>query len=243
MASKPRFFEKDQPVHVISRALIDVFKNKEDCYRFVFQFYAANVGRKWSNTTVKDAAKAGQSLLQGEEISSKFIIKEHDPLVDLLDFSFVINHNHFYLIPRNEKAIPILMARLNGGFAKYFNIINNRKDAVFGSRYKGISVTTNFQSYAVCRYISIINPLDVFQPGWREDGLKNQREAFEFLQNYEFSSFPDRIGKRNAKILASKNILDEHTFQTGSEKGKAEFRAFVKEFLKEKSKLSSIELE
>jgi hypothetical protein len=97
-------------------------------------------------------------------------------------------------------------------------------------------VTTDYQSQAVSRYVSIINPLDVFQPGWREKGLKNWKEAFKFLENFKFSGFPDRIGKRRTKILAPKEILERYTFQTDSEKGKAEFQKFVKEFLKERSK-------
>src|SRR3989338_4033694 len=235
MASKPRPFEIGKPAHIISRALIDAFKDKDDCYRFVFQFHSANIGRKSSNTTVQDAAKVGQALLRGEKISSRFIIKEHDPLVHLLDFSLIVNHNHLYLIPNTENAIPVLMGKLNNGFAKYFNIIHDRKDAVFGSRYKGVPVTTDFQSYAVCRYISIINPLDIFQPGWREEGLNNLTKAMDFLRDYEFSSFPDRIGVRNAKILAPKEISEKYTFQTSSENGRLEFQSFVKEFLKERS--------
>ncbi|MFH1780391.1 MAG: hypothetical protein ABH841_00035 [Candidatus Nealsonbacteria bacterium] len=241
MASKPRFFEKGQPVHIISRALTDVFKNQEDCYRFIFQFYTANIGRKSSNLTMRDAAMVGEALLQGEKISSKFIIEEHDPLADLLDFSLVVNHNHFCLIPNAENAIPILMGKLNNGFAKYFNITHKRKDAVFGSRYKGVPITTDFQSYAVCRYISIINPLDVFQPGWREGGLKNPKEAMDFLTNYEFSSFPDRINKRSASILAPKDVLEKYAFQTNSESGRIEFQNFVEEFLKEKSQFIYLE--
>lgn len=228
------FFEKNQPAHIISRALIDVFKNKEDCYRFVFQFYAANRGKRGFNVRIQDAIKAGQSLLQGKDIPSKFLTQEHPPLVELLDFSLVVNHYHFYLIPNIENAIPILSQRLNTGFAKSFNLIHGRKDAVFGTRYRGVLVKTDFQSAAVSRYVSMINPLDVFQPGWREAGLIDSEKAFEFLENYEFSSFPDRIGKRKSRILAPQTILEQHDPFWGSG---SEYRQFVEEFLKERSSL------
>jgi len=233
MPYRKTFFEKNQPAHIVSRALIDVFRNKEECYRFIFQFYVANLGKRGFNVWVKDAIKAGQALLQGEKIPSKFVIKEHDPLVDLLDFSLVINHYHFYLVPNIDNAIPVLIQKLNTGFAKSFNLTHNRKDALFGSRYRGILVKTEFQADAVNRYVSIINPLDVFQPGWREKGLEDWEKAFEFLENYQFSSFPDKIGKRNAKILATKEILERHSFE-GSFKNIEEYKKFVKEFLKEK---------
>ena len=236
------FFEKNQPAHILSRTLIDIFRNKEECYKFAFQFYATNLGKRNSNIRVRDVVRAGQTLLRGEEIPSKFVIREHPPLVDLLDFSLVINHYHFYLVPNIENAVPILIQKLNTGLAKSFNLTHNRKDAVFGSRYKGIVVKTDFQSAAVSRYVSIINPLDVFQPGWREDGLKNSEEAFDFLKDYEFSSFPDKIGKRNSKILAPPEILERYSFLENT-KNKEGFQEFTKEFLKERKSQSSYFLE
>ena len=221
---------------MVSRALIDIFKNQQDCCKFIFHFYAVNLGKRGFNVGRSDIVKAGGALLQGEQIPAKFVIKEHAPLVDLIDFSLVVNHYHFFLIPNIENALSILIGRLNNGFAKSFNLAHNRKDAVFGSRYKGIAVTTDRQSYAVSRYVSVINPLDVFQPRWREEGLKYQKEAFEFLKHYKFSSFPDRIGERNARILAPKEISDRYTFQRSSKKEIDEFLEFVKEFLRERSK-------
>ena len=226
------FFSKDQPVHIASRALANIFQNKEDCYRFIFLFYAVNLGRKDSNIKFMDTIKAGQSLLRGETIPDRFIIQRHPPLVHLLDFSLVINHYHFYLLPTSETAIPVLMHRLNDSFARYFNLLHNRKDALFGSRYKSVPVETDFQSHAVSRYVSIINPLDVFQYGWRENGLKNQNDAFGFLKKFEFSSFPDKIGDRVSKLLAPHNVLDQYAPFWNNPK---EYHEFVTEFLREKS--------
>lgn len=237
MAFEKRFFKKGQPFHIISRALVDIFKEERDCYRFIFEFYAVNLGEIGFNVKAKDAAKAGEALLHGEEIPQKFIIKQHKPWVYLLDLALVVTHYHLYLIPTIDNIVPILMKRLNGGFAKYFNLIHQRRDAVFGSRYGSVSAETDFQSDAITRYISIINPLDVFQPGWREKGLKNQEEAYKFLENFEFSSFPDRIGKRYAKILAPKEIFEKYSWGIASKRPKTEFQKFVKEFLKEKSNL------
>lgn len=239
-----RRFEVKKPVHIISRALADIFREKDDCYRFIFQFHAANMGRRGTNVFAKDAVKAGEALLQGEDIGQKFVIKEHPPLVDLIDFSLVVNHNHFYLSPNTEDAIPTLIRKLNNGFAKFFNITHNRKDAVFGSRYKSVAIENDRQSYTVTRYISVINPLDVFQPGWREEGLRDWLKAKEFLENYEFSSFLDRIGKRRTKILAPAEILEQHSFGISSA-GMEEYREFVEEFLKERQNrdFSSLSLE
>jgi hypothetical protein len=225
-------FEENQLVHVVSRALIDVFKEKKDCYLFYFQLQAVNLGKRGPNVKVKDAIKAGEALLNGEKIPENFIIKEHPPLIYLLEHSLVVNHYHLYLLAPTFKALVSLMHRLNDSFARSYNLLHNRKDAVFGSRYKSVIVETDFQSDAVSRYVSIINPLDVFQPGWREKGLKNPKKAFDFLGNYEFSSFPDRTGKRNPQILAPKEILEKYISLRFDKK---EYQKFVEEFLKEKT--------
>ena len=237
------FFEKNQPFHIVSRAVEErkIFEREEDCYRFVFQIYAANVGRPSFNLWKKDIIKAARAILEGEEVSSKFIIKEHPPLVYILDWSLVITHPHFYLVPDIENIVPVFIKKLNGGFAKYFNLKYKREGTLFGRRYKSISVMSEFQSDAVSRYVSIINPLDVYQPGWREDGLRNLDEAFEFLLNYQFSSFPDKAGRRNSKITAPKEILEKYC--ATSYLTKEEYEKFVKDFIKKKSSSQHLFLE
>ena len=229
------YFEKNQPFHIISRAVEErkIFEKEENCYRFIFQIFAANVGKPDFNLHRKDVIKVAQSLLFGEKVSSKFIIIEHSPLVSIFDFSLVVNHYHFYLMANIPNSIPLFIKKLNGGFAKYFNLKYNRKGTLFGSRYKSILVDTGFQSDAVSQYVGIINPLDVYQPGWREEGLKNWQRAFNFLESYQFSSFPDKTGKRKSKIIASQEVLEK--YKIGLNLKKDEFHQFVEEFLKRKS--------
>jgi hypothetical protein len=231
------FFEKNQPFHIVSRSVegIKIFEDEEDCYRFIFFFQCANLGKRGFNLKGKDIIKAGQALLYGENIPQKFITVQHPPLVYLLDFSLVITHNHLYMVPNIENSVPPLIQKLNNSFAKYYNLKHGRKGALFGDRYKSILVGTRFQSDAVSRYVSLINPLDVFQPDWREQGLKNWEEAFKFLKSYQFSSFPDKIGLRRAKILASPEILERYSIFY---KDKNEFQKYVEEFLKQKSSYS-----
>lgn len=230
------FLEKNQPFHIFSRAVEErkIFEREEDCYRFIFQLNAANVGKPFFNIRRADIIKTAQALLAGEEVSSKFIIKEHPPLIHLLEFALVVTHHHFYLLPNHEKGIPLFMKKLKGGFAKYFNLKYSRQGSLFSARYKCVPVKTDLQSDAIVRYINVINPLDVYQPKWRQEGLKDWKEAFKFLENYQFSSFPDKIGKRKAKILAPDEILEKYTFKNDSGK-ESDYEEFVKDFLKQKS--------
>ena len=211
-----------------------IFNDKEDCFRFIFQIYAVNVGRPARTLWREDIVKIAQAILSGEKISSRFVLEEHSPLVSFLDFALVMNHNHFYLVPNSDEAIPILIRNLNSGFAQYFNLKHNRKGVLFDGRYRAVAVGTQFQSDAVSRYISVVNPLDIFQPRWREEGLKKPKEAFDFLETYQFSSFPDKIGERKSKILASQEILEKYLTLGADAKT---YKEFAQNFLKDRSGL------
>lgn len=225
-------FEKSVPYHVISRAVEGkkIYASEEDVLRFIFQMYAANVGSPAFNLHRQDIKKAAWAILNGDKIPSKFIVIEHTPLVNFFSFVLVINHHHFILIPNVENGISKYLQKLHGGFAKYFNLKYNRKDVLFERQYKIIPIQTSFQLDAVIRYINVKNPLDVYQAGWREKGLKDWKKALKFLADYQFSSFPDLFGKRNSKILASKSILEKHL---GKEitKHQNEFINFIKDYL------------
>lgn len=230
-------FEKGLPIHVISRVIEGrtTFKEEDDCFRFIFQLYAANIGKPAKNIWREDIIKAAKAILNGEDISSKFIIKEHDPFVYFLDFSLVINHCHLYLVPAIDNILPVLMKKINGNFSQYYNLKHARKGTLFDGRYQSVLVKTQSQSDAVSRYVNTINPLDVFQPGWREEGLTNPKRAFQFLRSYQFSSFPDKIGERRSKILGPPEILEKYL--SLGPRDVETYREFVDDFLKERSKL------
>lgn len=234
MPYRKAFFKKNNPVHILSRAVegTKIFIEKADCYRFIFQLHAANLGSPAPNLKRRDIIKEAQSLLYGKNISSDLITNHHPPFVQILDFSLTINHYHLHLIPDSEDSTPLFMKKLNLGFAKYFNLRHNRKGSLFGSRYKSILINSEKQLAAVSRYISIINPLDVYQPGWREKGLKNWKEALRFLENYEFSSFPDKVGRRNSSILAPKKIRKRYSWEENFS-DRQEYLKFAESFLKE----------
>lgn len=245
MLRKEIGFDKSRPYHVLTKTVEgrEIFVNGEDCHRFIFQMQAANIGRPKPNIHRQDIIKAAKSLLNGEEIPKNLIIIEHPPLVNCLSFVLVIDHFHFISVPNFEGGIAKLMQKLNGGFAKYFNLKHNRKGNLFQKPYKIVPIQTNFQLDAILRYVNAKNPLDVYQPGWRKTGLKDHQKAFEFLENYQFSSFPDLFGKRKSKILAPRETIERFL---GKEItiNKEEFINFIKGYLeKEKTLFSPLFLE
>jgi len=182
--------EKLMPCHILIRAIGDlpVFSLKEDCSRYVFQMYAANVGRPGLNLHRCDMNKVAVDILEGRNISSDLIKNEHDPLVNIISFSLVKNHAHFILSANENNGIPKFINKLNLGFAKYFNIKNKRFGSLFSKPFKIASIMGNSRLNLVVWYINIKSPLEV------SDDFKS----------YCFSSFSDLFGDRQSKITISK---------------------------------------
>ena len=211
MAGREIIFENSQPYHILTRAVDKKrnFTSDKDCFRFIFQMYAASIGKPALNIQWKAVENFVETLFGGQEIKSPLILVENKPLVSTLSFTLVGDHYHFLLVQNTENGIPRYMQKLNTGFAKYFNAKNERKGVLFESRYKVVPIEDEAQLEAIIRYINITNPLDVYQPGWRKDGLKNKKAALDFLNEYKFSSFPDLFGKRGSLLTASNNILEK----------------------------------
>jgi hypothetical protein len=226
-------FEKNIPYHIISHAVEGkkIFISEEDNLRFVFQSHAANIGHPAFNLQRQDVKKAAYAILNGEEVPKGFIVGEHPPLVYPLSFAHVVNHHHDVLISNTEYGISKYLQKLHTGFAKYLNLKYGHKTTLFAKRYKIIPVRTEPQLHAVIKYINIKNPLDVYQPDWINKGLRNKGGAFNFLNNYQFSSLPDLTGKRNSKLLAPKAILEQYLIKeiTGEDYDK-----FINDYLEEK---------
>ena len=119
------------------------------------------------------------------------------------------------------------------GFAMYHNLKYDHRANLFEKPYKIIPIQTDFQLDAVIKYVNVKNCLDIFQPGWEKNGLKDEKAALKFLKEYQFSSFPDLFGERNSKILVPREILEEYLGKEITE-SKEEYLNFIKDYLKEK---------
>lgn len=204
-------FDKFTPCHVIIRSVEgrSIFSSPEDCSRFVYQIYAVNIGKPAFNIYRKDIVYIADKLLSGEKIPWKIINSETYPIVDILSFVLVDNHAHFILSPNIEKGISKYIHKLSLSFAKYYNAKHDREGVLFNKPYKIVQLETSSQLDDVMRYINVKNSLDIYNSKWK-DGVEDWKEAFDFISNYKYSSYPDLFGKRSSKILASESILAKY---------------------------------
>lgn len=195
---KESLTEKIRPYHIVAKATDGkgIFESEEDSSRFIFQMYAANVGRPVINLYRKDIKKAAFSLLAGEKLPKGFIVQEHEPLVDIFSFALVKDHYHLGLVPSQKEGIPQFMQKLNLAFAKYFNMKHKRQGALFEGRFAGVPVTSPAQLNVILRYINIKKVLDVYDSGTKE------KTPLDFLALYPYSSFPDLFGNRASQLVS-----------------------------------------
>ena len=85
------------------------------------------------------------------------LTEEGGGLVDILCYCLMDNHIHLLLRENVDGGISLYMQRLLNSFAKYFNVRHDRTGALFGSRFKMVSVVTDDQLLHVSRYIHL-NP-------------------------------------------------------------------------------------
>src|SRR3989338_8438467 len=209
--------------HVLSRGVDKrkIFLNEQNYFRFIHNLFEFN-NSEWVSTSGQ------RKFNQCADIASRHIGQESRKprklLVDIHAFCLMPNHYHLLLSPRVKDGVPRFMKKINMGYAKYFNIKNDRKGALFESRYKSILVESESHLMYLPHYIHL-NPLDLHMPEWRDGKLRSAASAIKFLENYRWSSFPDYTGEKNFPSVTNRTFLLD---VFGDMKG---YKARITEFL------------
>ena len=150
-------------------------------------------------------------------------------LVDVFCWSLLPNHPHLLVAECGEKFAGMFSRKIFGGYTMYFNENYDRSGVLFQGRSKIIPVMRDAHLLHLPFYIHS-NPLDVFQPNWREDGIKNIKGAIKFLEEYRWSNYRDIIGQGQREFAdASNKELFFDMFDTN----KRQYQQDMIEWLKE----------
>ncbi len=130
-----------------------------------------------------------------------------NPLVKILAFVLLPNHFHFIIEPLTNDGVKRFMHRLEMGYAQYFNRLNKRSGNLFQGAYKIVHVGNDAYLNFLPLYIHL-NPLDLspVEFNWKEKGVRNKKEAINFLKNYKWSSLQSYLG------LKEQNFVDRKLF-------------------------------
>ncbi|MBI3684979.1 transposase [Candidatus Azambacteria bacterium] len=130
------------------------------------------------------------------------------------------NHFHLLLMQRETGGISKFMQKLGTGYTNYFNTKYKRNGVLLQGKFKAIAVRNDTYLTHLSRYIHL-NPLDLTEPKWKENGISNWLKAKNSLEIYKWSSYGDYVGKpRYTKILA-------HDFLKKYFSARREYASFV----------------
>ncbi len=123
-----------------------------------------------------------------------------ESIVNIGAWVIMPNHFHLYLSIKEQKearlpsrnAITDFMHRVLTSYAKYFNAKYKRTGSLFEGKFKSVYVNKDNQAKYLFSYIHL-NPIKLIYPNWKEEGIKNRKEAINFLDSYKWSSYSDYL--------------------------------------------------
>jgi putative transposase len=185
------------------RFVHDLFEfNDEDSVNTAFHSFKRNYGQYYDVGRRNIGIKRNGGRLEGEKKDRK----RRKMLVDILAFCLMPNHYHLLLRPRIQNGIALFIKKINGGYAKYFNLKYERSGTLFQGKYKRVIIKDEAHFIHMPYYIHF-NPLDLVAPEWREKKLNDFTKAMKFLNSYRWSSHLDYLGKKNFPSVTQREFL------------------------------------
>lgn len=157
-----------------------IFLDKEDYLRFSGLLYACN---QKENLKVSNLSK-GQTL---------YDIEREEMLVDVGAYCLMPNHFHLLVTQSEDNNITNFMQKLGTSYTMYFNKKYKRTGSLFEGKFKAQHLGIDRYLKYIFSYIHL-NPVKLLQKDWKEKGIKNKKEAIEYLKNYSYSSYLDFMG-------------------------------------------------
>ena len=182
-----------------------VFEDRKDYQRMQLLLYLCN----------SDKSVHMQNLFtkhKGEPLIKMFEEKRSETLVEVIAYTLMPNHIHLLLKEKIEGGISRFMLKLMTAYSMYFNTKNERSGPLFTRPFRSKHVDSDEYLRWLFSYI-LLNPLDIHQKNWKEQGLKNKRAAEIFLREYPYSSFFDLARNRPESIILSTGNFDLDTMK------------------------------
>lgn len=178
--------------HVFTRGVEKrkIFGNGKDYDRFLGLLYVVNQ---------KSLFHMGNFLAKkGREVEDVFKeIRDSENLVSVVAYSLMPNHFHLLIKEQVDGGISKFMGKLLTAYVMYFNTKYKRSGPLLVRPFRSVHVSQDIHFQHLLSYIHL-NAVDIVEPRWKEKGIINHKNAQKFLDNYEYSSYPEFRGiKRN----------------------------------------------
>jgi putative transposase len=198
MAIRKVNFIKGEYYHVYNRgnSKQKIFYEKQDYLRFTSLLYLSNTKERFNLYNLNRSTNL-----------NIYKIKRNNILVNIGAYCLMPNHFHIFITQTENGSISKFMQKITTAYSMYFNKKYNRTGALFEGKFKSTYVSKDNQAKYLFSYIHL-NPVKLIQKDWKERGILNKKEVFDFLQDYKFSSYLDFTGHDRVE----KNILSIESF-------------------------------
>lgn len=173
----------DEWYHCYSRGVDKrtTFEHLWEYERFVELLYLCN--------SVESIHRSDFSNRQHSEL---FAIKRGEPLVQVAAYCLMPNHFHLLLkdLSGQGDGISKFMQKLGTAYTMHFNTSRERSGNLFVKPFRSKHVADDRYFKRVAQYIHF-NPIEIFEPQWKDGALRNSAETERILKDYMFSSLID----------------------------------------------------
>ena len=87
-------------------------------------------------------------------LEGKFSFLEMPKFVDIICYTLVPNHYHLLVKQLMERGVERFMHKLNLGYTKYFNLLNDRSGSLFQGTFQSVEVESDEQLLYLSSYIN-----------------------------------------------------------------------------------------
>ncbi len=168
-----------------------IFHDKEDYLRFISLLYISNTSESFN---LYDLSRDPNFNI--------YELERNNLLVNIGAHCLMPNHFHILMTEISEGGISKFMQKLGTAYSMYYNTKYERTGGLFEGKFKAQHASTDRHLKYLFSYIHL-NPVKLIQRDWKEKGIKNKREAIDYLIKYTYSSYLDFMGDKRVqnKIL------------------------------------------
>jgi len=173
-----------------------IFHDEEDYLRFIALMYISNTSQKFDF----------YNLNRNKDFSI-YNLETKDQYVSIGAYCLMPNHFHILITEKIEGGISNFMQKLSTAYAMYYNKKYERSGSLFEGKFKSKHIDKDNYFKYLFSYVHL-NPIKLIQKDWKEKGIKNKKEAIEYLNKYKYSSYLDFTGE----VRSQNKILDLKAF-------------------------------
>ena len=196
-------FAEGEYYHIYSRGVDKriIFIDKYDYDRFLLLLRICN-----NNKPIEVRNLPRQGLRGGLAL----VFEEQDQIVDIGAWCLMPNHFHILIKERQENGISIFIQKLLTAYVMYFNQKYERKGSLFQGKFQARHANTDNYLKYLYSYIHL-NPVKLIQSDWKEKGIQNIDEVYDFLNNYKYSSYLDYLQEEKSQnFILNKKAFPEY---------------------------------